>query len=823
LPDKPSASGAPAHDRDDRLIGLAAVVAHQLKSPVAAASTLIRTVLGGFAGEISDRQRELLLAADRKCLESLETAQRLLVIHRVVTGNSQLEAVNLVPLLGDLARRFADRVRGRGQELVLECHLERAVVRAERGALDEAVQALLENALRYTPPGGRIRVELAQIPGRRGRVRLSVGDSGIGVPESDKDRLFEPFFRASNARTMSASGTGLGLALVRSVAEAAGGSAAVGRSALGGAEFTLELPASTQESVRVGGGETLMLKPRKVVIVGGVAAGPKVASKIIRLEPDAEVTVVDRGRVLSYSGCGLPYYVSGVVKDQKELFSTPAGAVRDPVFFQKVKNVKVHNSTEALEIDRAGKRVRVRSLIDGREEWLPYDQLALCTGARAVRPKLPGIDLKNIFSLHGVEDAEGVKAALEEGRAKDVVIVGGGLIGVEMAEALVEKGCRVTLVEMLPRIMPILDPELAMLVEQHFEAKGVKVMTGTVVQEFLPGAGDAARVGRLRTSRGDIPVDMAILAMGVRPNSDLARAAGLEIGVTGAVRVDDHMRTSDPDIYAAGDCVECFGLVSRRPCYVPLGSTANKQGRVAAINICGGDESFPGVLGTTICKVFDFSVAKTGLNEVAAREAGFEVETCLVPGPDRAHFMPAARMIMLKLVAERGTGRLLGLQAVGPGECAKRVDVAATAITAGMTVDQVSKLDLAYAPPYSEAMDNIITACNVMKNKLEGRVVGISPAEVKARLDSGADFTFLDVRSPAEVEQVRMPGAVNIPLGALRGRLGELDREKETVAFCKISLRGYEAALILRQAGFRNVRMMDGGVAMWPYAKSGKG
>ncbi len=804
-------------------MALAAVVAHQLKSPVAAASSLIRTVLGGFAGEIGPKQRELLQAADAKCLESLETAQRLLAIHRMTSGRSQPEAVNVVTLVSEAARRFAERARERGQELALESHLERAVVKTERGAFEEALRALLENALRYTPAGGRILVTLSAPDGRRGRARLSVGDSGIGVPEAERERLFEPFFRASNAREMSRSGTGLGLALVKAVAEASGGGVSVGRSALGGAEFAMEVPASTTESVRILKGESPMHKPRRVVIIGGVAAGPKVASKIIRLEPDAEVTVVDKGRVLSYAGCGLPYYVSGVVKDQKELFSTAAGAVRDPVFFQKVKNVKVLDSTEAMEIDRAGRRVRVKSLIDGREEWLSYDQLALCTGARAVRPKIPGIDLKSIFSLHGVDDAEGIKAALDERRAKDVVIVGGGLIGVEMAEALVEKGCRVTLVEMLPQIMPILDWEMAHLVEHHFEAKGVKVMTSTTVQEFLPEPGGTGRVGRVRTTNGEIPVDMVVLAMGVRPNVDLARAAGLEVGATGAIKVDAHLRTEDPAIYAAGDCVECTGIVTGKPCYVPLGSTANKQGRVAAVNICGGSETFPGVLGTTICKVFDFSVAKTGLTETMAREAGFDIETCLAPAPDRAHFMPSARMIMLKLVAERKTGRLLGLQAVGPGDCAKRIDVAATAITGEMTVDQVSKLDLAYAPPYAEAMDNLITACNVMKNKLEGRVQGISAAEVRSRLDAGRAFTFLDVRSPAEVEQVRLPGSVNIPLGALRGRLGELDKDREVVTFCKISLRGYEAALILKQAGFRDVRMLDGGVAMWPFDKLGKG
>jgi len=807
----------------DRLLGLAAVIAHQLKSPVSSASTIIRTVLGGFAGQITPKQRELLQSADGRCLEALATARRLLAIHRISSGQAAPEPVDLVALVEAAGRRAASRAREQLQDLAVDCRLDQAVARTERGACEEALGALLENALRYTPSGGRIRLSLGPAGGGPGRVRIAVGDSGIGVPEAERDQLFRPFFRASNAREMSRSGTGLGLALVKAVAEAAGGSVSVGRSDLGGAEFAVELPADTRESVRTNAGEAPMHQPRKVVIIGGVAAGPKVASKVIRLEPDAEVTVVEKGRVLAYAGCGLPYYVSGVVRDQQELVSTPAGAVRDPVFFQKVKNVRVLNSTEALEIDRAARRVRVKSLLDGREDSLAYDQLALCTGARALRPPLPGIELKNVFSLHGVEDAEGVRAALLEGRAKDVVIAGGGLIGVEMAEALVEKGCRVTLVEMLPQILPMLDWEMARLVEHHFEARGVKILTGTRVLEFRPEPGGSGRVGKVVTAAGELPVDMVILALGVRPNADLASRAGLELGATGAIRVDQFMRTSDPAIYAAGDCVETVDLITGQGCFVPLGSTANKQGRVAAVNICGGRERFPGVLGTTICKVFDYSVARTGLTERAAREAGFAVETCLVPGPDRAHFMPAARMVMLKLVAERASGRLLGLQAVGPGECAKRVDVAATAITAGMTVDQVSKLDLAYAPSYAEAMDNIITACNVMKNKLELRVAGITPMEVKQRLDSGVGFTLLDVRSPAEVEVVRLPGAVNIPLGALRGRLGELDKGREVVTFCQISLRGYEAALILRHAGFPNVKMMDGGLAMWPYQKIGKG
>ncbi|MBN1590694.1 MAG: FAD-dependent oxidoreductase [Pirellulales bacterium] len=560
--------------------------------------------------------------------------------------------------------------------------------------------------------------------------------------------------------------------------------------------------------------------PMKVVVIGGVAAGPKVASKVIRLRPDTEVTIVEKGEFLSYAGCGLPYYVSGVVKEQAELMSTPVGVVRDSVFFQKVKNVHVMNHTEATKIDRAKRRVQVRNGNgnDDRytESWLGYDKLVLATGGTPVVPPLDGIKLDNIFTLHGVHDAEGIKNLLAQDKARDVVIVGGGLIGVEATEALVAKGCRVTIVEMLPQILNMLDWEIAKLVEQHMESHGVKVLTSTRVESF-EGNG---RVTSVVTTRGTLPADMVILSIGVRPNVKLARDAGLDIGVTGAIKVDQQMCTSDPDIFAAGDCVECTDLLTGNPCYVPLGSTANKQGRVAANNLCGQPDVFPGVLGSTVCRVFDYCIARTGLTEKAAVAEGYDVVTAMAPAPDKAHFMPEAKPLLLKLVADKASRRLLGAQATGSGTADKRIDVAAMAITARMTLDELANADLCYAPPYAPAMDNIITAANVARNKLDGYLVGISPTEVHQMIESQADFVFLDVRSPAEYGQVQLPGTTLIPLGTLRQRLGELPKDKEIITFCKISLRGYEAALILRAAGFEKVRVMDGGVAMWPFEKT---
>lgn len=548
----------------------------------------------------------------------------------------------------------------------------------------------------------------------------------------------------------------------------------------------------------------------KVVIIGGVAAGPKAASRILRLCPEAEVTVIEKGEFLSYAGCGLPYYISGAVKEQSELMETPVGTVRDSAFFRKVKNVHVLNYTEALDIDRNAKTVRIRNR-DGKEQVLEYDKLILATGADPVKPNFPGKNLKNIYSLKGVEDAEGIRSTLQDHKARNAVIVGGGLIGIEMAESLIETGCRVTIVELLPQILTILDFEQARIVEKYCESRGIKIMTGTKVLGF---DGDES-VTTVRTDNGDILAELVVLSVGVRPCVGLAQGCGLDIGETGAIAVNEFMMTSDTNIYAAGDCAEKMNLITGKPCFIPLGSTANKEGRVAANHICNIVDPFPGVIGSTICRIFDFSVGRTGLGEQEAIDAGFDPVISLSSAPDRAHFMPDANPLFLKVIADRKTRKLLGVQGTGLGVIDKRIDVAATAITAGMTIDQVAQLDLSYAPPFSSAIDILITAANIIRNKMDGYMKGITPTAVKKRIEAGEVFTFLDLRGAEEVEKLSIEGAVNIPLGQLRTRLDELDRDKPIVAFCKVSLRGYEAAIILDHNGFQDVVVMDGGIQMW--------
>ncbi|MCD4779957.1 MAG: FAD-dependent oxidoreductase [Candidatus Omnitrophica bacterium] len=552
----------------------------------------------------------------------------------------------------------------------------------------------------------------------------------------------------------------------------------------------------------------------KVIIIGGVAAGPKVGSRVHRICPEAEVILIEKGEFLSYAGCGLPYYVSGVVQDQKELMSTPIGVVRDPVFFRNVKNVNVLNRTEAKQVDRTHKQLTIKDLQAGTESKLSYDKLVFATGATPIIPPIKGRQLKNVFTLQNIEDSESIKAALSEGKAKDVIIIGGGLIGIEMTEALISKGCRVTIIEKLPQILPMLDWEMAYQVKEYLELKGIKVKTSTTLTEIK----GTDKVDSVVTDQGEMSCDFVIMSIGVRPNVSLAQDCGLEIGSTGGIRVNTAMQTSDPDIFAAGDCVESTNLITGKPCFVPMGSTANKQGRVAANNLCGRKDVFSGVLGSTVCKIFDFNIGRTGLGETQARQEGYNTDIILSPAPDKAHFYPGAKPIMMKLVIDRETRRLLGLQVVGMGVVDKRTDVAATAITAKMTIDDIANLDLCYAPPYSPAMDNIITAANISRNKLDGLFEAITPMQVKEKIDHGDDFIFLDVRSPGEYATVQIAETTLIPLGKLREECQQLPKDKEIIAFCKISLRGYEAALILQEKGFKNVKVMDGGVLMWPYA-----
>jgi len=508
----------------------------------------------------------------------------------------------------------------------------------------------------------------------------------------------------------------------------------------------------------------------KIVVIGGGACGLKAACRARRRDPDAEITVLDAGKYPSLGRCGLPYYVGGIVNELDDLRRTLAGVLRDESYFKKIKNIDVLTETRAVEIDR--KRKVVKIVRNGKEDELEYDYLVLATGAKPIRLNLPNADAEGVCTLFDPEDAEKILDMWDEGVLERAVIIGGGLIGMETAEALSNLDVEVTIVELLDHVLPaLLDREMAMLVQSHLADKGVKVLTGSKVTEII--AKDGRVAGVKVDGAKEIPADLVLMAVGVRPNVDLAKACGLELGETGAIKVNEYMQTSDESIYAGGDCVEVVNLITGKPAYIPLGSTANKHGRVIGDNVTGGRSTFKGVVGTTIFKLFDLNVARTGLTERQAKELGYDVITALCPGPDRAHFMPGQRPIRIKLIADAKTGKLLGAQIVGLGVVDKRIDVVATAIQMGATIDDLANMDLAYAPPYSTAIDTLIHAANVVRNKRDGLYKTISSFEVKEKLEKGEDFVLLDIRSEEEFrkfKKIEDPRLLRIPLEELRER-----------------------------------------------------
>ncbi len=551
-----------------------------------------------------------------------------------------------------------------------------------------------------------------------------------------------------------------------------------------------------------------------IVVVGGGACGLKAACRARRRNEEANITVVDASPYPSLGRCGLPYYVGGIVHMVDDLRKTLAGTVRDENYFKKVKNIDVLTRTKAVRIDREKRIVKIVKP-DGSEDELNYDYLVLATGAKPIRLNIPNADAEGVTTLFNPEDAEKILDMWDEGILEKAVIIGGGLIGMETAEALSNLDVEVTIVEIMDYILPaLLDREMAMLVESYLKEKGINVMTKSTVTEILTKDGRVSGVKINGTK--ELQCDLVLMAVGVRPNVDLAVDCGLEVSKFG-IKVDEYLRTSDERIFAGGDCVENRFLVTGDPIYTPMGSVANKHGRVIGDNVTGGNSRFPGVLGTTIFKIFDLNVARTGLTEKKAKELGYDVVTCLVPGPDRAHYYPHQKPIRIKLIADKKTGRILGAQIVGWGVVDKRIDVVVSAMHMKATVHDLANFDLAYAPPYAPAIDTLIHSANTIRNKIDGLFETISSFELKEKLDRGEDFIILDIRYEEEVKKFKRiedSRVVNIPYTELRERYKELPKDKEIVIVCQIGNRAYDAYRFLKSKGF-NCKALDGGLAFW--------
>ncbi len=564
-----------------------------------------------------------------------------------------------------------------------------------------------------------------------------------------------------------------------------------------------------------------MEKKRRIVVIGGSAAGPKAAAKARRIDNNAEVTILQKAADLSMASCGYPYYVGGFFDDRNQLICTPTGVIRNPQFYLNAKDIAAKVNTEATAVDRDKRIVSFRNTLTGETAEMAYDKLILATGAVPRMPPIPGVDLEGITTLQSMKDADCLRKIADEGKIKKAVVVGGGLIGIETCEALQLAGIEITVVELLPQLLIFLDWELAKLVENHVRSKGANIITDNGIAAFL---GENGKLTGVKLQNGtELPCELAVVAIGVIPNVKLAREIGLEIGQTGGVRVNEYMQTSDPDIYAIGDCVETLNRITGKKVLAPMGDLANLQGRVAGENAASDNcVTFPGTIQTGICKVFDFSAGSTGLSESNAKRLGYDdIVTALSASPDKPGFMEG-KLLVTKLVADRKTGRILGAQCVGPGNVNRQIAQWAMAIQGHLTVEDVVNSDLPYAPPFSLAIDHGIAAAHVLQNKMKGRMKGISCAEVHRKVAGGEAPFLIDVRQPEEFEQMRLGiGETLMPLGALRKRLSELpqDREKEIICYCKISLRGYEAALVLEGNGWKNVKVMEGGVMAWPFPR----
>ena len=557
----------------------------------------------------------------------------------------------------------------------------------------------------------------------------------------------------------------------------------------------------------------------RALIIGGVACGPKSASRLKRLMPEADITMIERGRLVSYGACGLPYYVEGTYPEIRMVSETPIGVIRDEVFFEKVKGFKAITRTEAVWIDRHQKTVGVKNLDTGTESELAYDKLILATGSSPIHPLIPGIDLGNVWYMRHPDDAKTMVEQIEAQNLRKAVIIGAGYIGVEMAEALIRRGLEVTMVEVFDQIMPqFLDFDMATLAAKHLRQKGVDL---ALKETVLAVEGKEGNVASVKTDTRKIDADLVLVGVGVRPNDQLAKEAGLTCAPKGGILINGFCRTSDPDIYAGGDCVVNHSANPhlKDSLFIPLGSTANKHGRVIADHIAGIASPFVGITGTGVCRAFDLTLGRTGLTERQAKELYSDIETVIWAGPDRPHYIPESKPLVIKMVASRQNRKLLGVQVVGMGDATKRLDVAASAVFYGATVDQVDNIDLGYAPPYAPPIDPIATTAHVLLNKLNGIAKAISPLEAKRRMDNNDDIVLLDVRSPEEFMQMRMPSdkVVHIPLGALREKLDQLPKNKDILAFCKVSMRGYEAQRILAGAGFDRVGFIEGGLVGWPF------
>ena len=541
----------------------------------------------------------------------------------------------------------------------------------------------------------------------------------------------------------------------------------------------------------------------RILIVGGVAGGATAAARLRRLDEYAEIIMFERGEYISFANCGLPYHIGDAIPDREDLL------LQTPESFNQRHNVDVRVQSEVLSIDRGAKTITVQNKQSGETYTEGYDKLILSTGGAPIKPPIDGIDSDRVFTLRHIDDIDRIKEYIAMNRPESAAVIGGGFIGIEMAENLKEAGLDVSIVELSSQVIAPLDADMACDIHFHLRRRGVSLRLNNGLQKIAEKDGHLI----VELSDGALEADMVILAIGVRPDSLLAKDAGLELNGRGGIITDERMRTSDPDIYAVGDAVEVADLVTGQPAMIPLAGPANKQARIAADNICGIHSEYKGTQGSAVIKVFDMTVASTGINEKTAERLGLNYDKIFLWQSGHASFYPGSEFMSVKVVFDKDNGKILGAQVVGYDGVDKRCDVLAVAIRAGMTAYDLARLELCYAPPYSSVKDPVNIAGFVIENVLTGKVKHYHWHDLDA-LPRDGSVTLLDVRNPGEVAMGPVAGFANIPLGTLRDRIGELDKSKPVYVLCHSGMRSYNAARILSQSGF-DAYSLSGGFRLY--------
>ncbi|WP_018248067.1 CoA-disulfide reductase [Orenia marismortui] len=549
---------------------------------------------------------------------------------------------------------------------------------------------------------------------------------------------------------------------------------------------------------------------KKVLIVGGVAGGASTAARLRRVDEEAEIIIFEKGEHISFANCGLPYHIGEVIKERDKLL------VQTPEAMEARFDIDVRVMNEVLDIDKEKKEVKVKDWTKNEVYTESYDALVLSPGADPIKPPLPGIDGKNIFTLRNIPDTDKIKGFVDNNNPERAVVVGAGYIGVEMAENLHHRGVDVSVVELAPQVLGPIDADMAAMVHNHMRSKGINLHLSDGVKAFREEGNKT--IVELQSGE-EIETDLVVMSIGVKPSTKLAKEAGLELGKTGAIKVNDYLQTSDENIYAIGDAIEVTDFVTKQPAHIPLAGPANKQGRIVANNLVGNKEKFIGTQGTAIAKVFDLTVAATGNNEKQLKKAGIDYEVSYTNSKNHAGYYPGAIPMTIKIIFTPDEGKILGAQAVGYDGVDKRIDVLATTIRFEKTVFDLQEIELAYAPPFGSAKDPVNMAGFAAGNILKGKVDVIHWHEIE---DLSEDAIILDVREEVEVQLGKIEGSINIPVNSLRDRLDELDKNKEIVIYCAVGLRGYIGARILMQHGFNKVKNLSGGYKLYKEIKNDK-